>query len=139
MRAPGGQLRDSGHDVVAVAEGDEHPLGPARPTAAAMAGVTSPSMASAMTMPRGPTMMSAVRQATTTAFSPVAARCGPALSIAEVAAELVPTAVTAASGQGLPDGRHQLPAHATSLGVDDENLNGIFHNRSPFSVLTAST
>ena len=41
--------------------------------------------------------------------------------------------------QGLPDGRHQLPAHATSLGVDDENLNGIFHNRSPFSVLTAST
>ena len=42
-------------------------------TAAAMAGVISPSSESAMTMPMGPTMMSARRQLTTTAFSPVAA------------------------------------------------------------------
>ena len=43
-------------------------------TAAAMAGVISPSRASAITMPMGPTMISAWRQLTTTAFSPVAVR-----------------------------------------------------------------
>ena len=41
------------------------------PTARAIAGVISPSIASAITMPTGPTMTSAVRQATITAFSPV--------------------------------------------------------------------
>ena len=58
-------------------------------TAVAMAGVISPSSASATTMPMGPTMISALRQFTTTAFSPVAARCAPALCMACAATLLV--------------------------------------------------
>ena len=64
-----------------------------------MAGVISPSSASAMTMPKGPAMTSARRQPTSTAFSPVAALSAPARSMAAVAAEFVPTAVMAALGQ----------------------------------------
>ena len=63
-----------------------------------MAGVISPSSASATTMPMGPTMISALRQFTTTAFSPVAARGAPALRMAFAARLLVPTAVSRASG-----------------------------------------
>ena len=43
------------------------------PTAAAIRGVTSPKRASAMTMPMGPMMTSAFRQATRVGFSPLAA------------------------------------------------------------------
>ena len=66
------------------------------PTAMAMAGVTSPIRASAMTMPNGPVMTLARRALTTTAFSPVAARSAPPLSIFSVAVELVPTATMSA-------------------------------------------
>ena len=51
-----------------------------------------------MTMPMGPMIMSASREHTTTAFSPVAAWSAPALSIADVAVVLVPTAIISASG-----------------------------------------
>ena len=68
------------------------------PTATAMAGVTSPSSASAMTMPMGPAITSALRQATMTAFSPVAALRAPALSMLDVAMLLVPTAMSSAPG-----------------------------------------
>ena len=56
------------------------------------------SSASAMTMPMGPTMISALRQFTTTAFSPVAARFAPALCMACAATLLVPTATSRMSG-----------------------------------------
>lgn len=49
-------------------------------------------------MPMGPTMISALRQFTTTAFSPVAARGAPALRMAFAARLLVPTAVSRTSG-----------------------------------------
>jgi len=67
-------------------------------TATAIAGVTSPISASAITMPTGPAITSAARDATIAAFSPVAARLAPAFSIAEVANAFVPTAVISASG-----------------------------------------
>ena len=47
----------------------------------------------------GPTMTSAFLQPTTTGFSPVAPISAPALSIADVAIELVPTAVISTSLQ----------------------------------------
>lgn len=47
------------------------------PIAAAMLGVTSPISASAITIPTGPTIISALRLATAAAFSPVAAVTDP--------------------------------------------------------------
>ncbi len=47
----------------------------------------------------GPTITSALRQQTSTEFSPVTALDAPAFSMAAVAALFVPTAVTVASGK----------------------------------------
>ena len=69
------------------------------PTASAIVGVISPYMESAMAMPEAPTIISALRQFTTTAFSPVAACSAPALSIALVANAFVPTAIISDSGK----------------------------------------
>ena len=68
------------------------------PTAAAMAGEISPISASAMTMPSGPRITSAFRQATIRAFSPVAPWAAPPFSRAAVAMLLVPTARTSTPG-----------------------------------------
>ena len=67
-------------------------------TAAAIAPVISPIIASFRTMPMGPAITSAVLAQTRTAFSPVAAALAPAFSMAEVAMALAPTARTSASG-----------------------------------------
>ena len=63
-----------------------------------MAGEISPISASAITMPSGPRITSARRQATSRAFSPVAPWAAPPLSMAEVAKLLVPMAVSSTSG-----------------------------------------
>ena len=62
-------------------------------TASAIGSVTSPSKESAITIPIGPMIMSAFRQATITGFSPVAAFFAPAFNIVAVAIEFVPIAV----------------------------------------------
>ena len=61
-------------------------------TASAILGVTSPIMALAMIMDKGPTMASTDWLVRTMAFSPVAPRFAPAFIIRKVAAELVPKA-----------------------------------------------
>ena len=68
------------------------------PTAVAIAAVISPRSASAMTIPTGPMITSALRLQTITGFSPVAATSAPAFSMADVARLLVPTAVMYCSG-----------------------------------------
>lgn len=60
-------------------------------TAFADAGVISPSIESAATIPKGPVMISLSREHTMIGFSPVAPVSAPALSIAVVATEFVPT------------------------------------------------
>ena len=67
-------------------------------TAAAMVGGISPNMASAMTIPTGPTITSALLLLYTTAFSPVAPLVTPLFIIFAVAVALVPTAISSASG-----------------------------------------
>ena len=63
-----------------------------------MAGVISPSMESAMTIPMGPMIKSASRLPVITGFSPVAPASAPAFNIAAVAVLLVPSARTGSSG-----------------------------------------
>ncbi len=60
------------------------------PTAWAITGVTSPKMASDMTIPMGPSTASASCTPRTTGFSPVAAWSAPAFCMVEVATPLVP-------------------------------------------------
>ena len=67
------------------------------PTAAAMAGVTSPSIESADMMPTGPMITSASRLATMTGFSPVAPYIAPPFSMVQVAMLFVPMAYTSQS------------------------------------------
>ena len=90
-------------------------------TAAAIAGVISPSSESAMTMPMGPTMTSARRQLTTTAFSPVAARDAPARSMADgrktVGAHSGQLRVRASGCEGCD----QLTAQSAALSVNDQH------------------
>lgn len=66
-------------------------------TAVAMAGVTSPIMELAKTMPMGPMITSAPRVVTRMAFSPVAPRLALAFIICAVAMALVPRAKTSIS------------------------------------------
>ena len=62
-------------------------------TALAIAGVSSPSIELADIIPTAPMMKSALAALNTMAFSPVAPSLAPALSIFEVASELVPNAM----------------------------------------------
>lgn len=68
-----------------------------------MAGVISPKRESAMTMPIGPMIRSASRQATRTGFSPVAPMAAPAFIIAAVAVVLAPSARSRLSGTEFMD------------------------------------
>ena len=83
-----------------------------------MAGVISPKRESAMTMPIGPMIRSASRQATRTGFSPVAPMAAPAFIIAAVA-------VVRLSGTEFMDFFYEGAPHASALTVDDDNF---FHN-----------
>ena len=64
-----------------------------------MLGVISPSKESAITIPIGPMMMSAVRLPTMAGFSPVAPASAPAFSMAAVAMLLVPMARISSPGK----------------------------------------
>ena len=94
--------------------------------AAAMAGVISPIMESAITIPSGPTITSAVRHATSTAFSPVPPRFAPAFIIVLVAMLFVPAATISASGRRARIGFYELFANLAALTVDDGDGEG-FH------------
>ena len=85
-------------------------------TAAAMAGVTSPSRPLAMAIPMGPIKMSIFPAFKISAFSPVAPSWAPAYIMAAVAIAFVPNAGI------LPlDLLHQGPAHAAALAVNDRD------------------
>ena len=64
-----------------------------------MAGVTSPKIAWATTMPMGPSTASASITPRTTGFSPVAPQSAPAFNMVAVAMLLVPRAHTSAFGR----------------------------------------
>ena len=87
-----GQFRQPRDGSAAPGGGNEHLVGGAM--AVAMAGLHSPSMLFAITRPMGPAMIWALPAFQITAFSPVAPALAPALSMAAVAAALVPTAIT---------------------------------------------
>ena len=90
--------RTTDHEVFTVVHRQQQTAGAALPDRQRHCGGNLPHSASAIAIPTGPTMRSARRHPTTTAFSPVAAWSAPARSMAAVAALFVPTAATSARG-----------------------------------------